>query len=82
METAAEVEYKGGVDSVRAEGMLDRKAPAYSWSGAAPIPSKGQTAKISDICRRYGQEKYHYYLEDPSGRPIKRHYFEDELKDA
>lgn len=79
---AAEVKYKGSVDSVQAKGTLGRKAPVHSWGDAVLIPSKGQTAKISGICRHYGQKKYYYYLEDLSGRPIKRRYFEDELKDA
>lgn len=76
----AKVEYKGSVDTVPMDGLLDREAPAYSWGNEVLIPSKGQTARIVDVCWHYKQERYYYYLEDLSGRPIKRRYFEDELK--
>lgn len=77
--TIAKIEYKGSVDSVPAEGMLDREAPAYSWGDAVLISSCGKTARVVDVCWHYKQQRY-YYLEDPTGRPIKKRYFEDELE--
>lgn len=76
------VEYKGRTGSVTSQGLLEKPTPELAWGDFVIIKKKGTVARVTDVCWHFNQQRYFYYLEDLSGKPIKKRYFEDELRGA
>lgn len=81
-ETRATVDYKGNIDAVPTDCMLDRQAPAYTWGENVSITAHGTRATVVDICWHYTKKCFFYYLDALDGTPIKQRYFENELQKA
>lgn len=76
----AKVEYKGEVDTVPSKELLERRAPRFAWGDGVVVASQSLSASVVDVCWHFKEKRFYYYLEGLDGKPIKKRYFEDELR--